>query len=79
MAETKDEIAAERDALRAENENRRGQLVAASATTGGRVQAPKPFLTEGERQELITFGFTTWSETQIMSQPDSSAAFASGT
>ena len=55
MAETKDDIAAERDALRAENEKLRAQLAAASV---GTVPAPKPYLTEGERQDLITFGVT---------------------
>lgn len=58
MAETKDEIAAERDRLRAENENLRGQLAAAGARTP-HVAAPPPFLSEGERQDLITFGVTT--------------------
>jgi hypothetical protein len=54
MSETKDEIAAERDQLRAENENLRGQLVAAGAGRPG-TAAPAQhrfFLTEGERQEL---------------------------
>lgn len=56
MAETKDDITAERDALRAENERLRAQIAAASVAT---VPAPKPFLTEAERQDLVTFGVTT--------------------
>lgn len=44
--------------LRAENERLRGQLAAAGARTDN-VPAPKPYLTEGERQDLITFGVTT--------------------
>lgn len=53
MSETKEEIAAQRDALQAENENLRGQLAAAGATRG--LSAPAAhrfFLTEGDRQEL---------------------------
>lgn len=65
MAENKspaDKAAAaeEVERLRAENESLRGQLAAAGAPRGvGRVPAPKPYLTEGERQDLITFGVTT--------------------
>jgi hypothetical protein len=44
--------------LRAENEQLRGQLAAAGARRAN-VAAPKPYLTEGERQDLITFGVTT--------------------
>lgn len=56
MAETKDEIAAQRDALLAENENLRGQLAAA----GGRVVRPQHtfMLSEGARQELQLYGVT---------------------
>lgn len=56
MAETKEEIAAERDALRAENENLRGQLAAA----GVRRTVPQHtfMLTEGQRQELEATGLT---------------------
>lgn len=58
MSETKDEIAAERDQLRAENENLRGQL----AASGVRRPAPVShefMLSEGQRQELLTNGVTT--------------------
>lgn len=55
MSETKDDIAAERDQLRAENENLRGQLAAAGARPAGtrRVEFQ---LSEGERQELAANG-----------------------
>jgi len=58
MAETKDEIAAERDRLRQENENLRGQLAASGA---GRAYQPAAqfILSEGNRQELLTYGATT--------------------
>lgn len=55
MSETKDDIAAERDQLRAENENLRGQLAATGATrTAGQATAPQHRfqLSEGDRQEL---------------------------
>lgn len=53
MSETKDEIAQERDALRAENENLRGQLAAAGAKTGRAAPVQHRFqLSEGDRQEL---------------------------
>lgn len=55
MSETKDEIAAERDRLRAENENLRGQLAASGATrTAGTAAVPQHRfqLSEGDRQEL---------------------------
>lgn len=57
MAETKDDITAERDALRAENENLRGQLAAAGAN---RANAPQHqfVLSEGNRAELVTYGVT---------------------
>lgn len=55
MPETKDDIAAERDALREENARLRAQLAAAG---GGRVVAPLHTfqLSEGERQELVARG-----------------------
>jgi hypothetical protein len=67
MPETKEEIAAqrdalqdERDALQAENENLRGQLAAAGAarTGGSPVAAPAHTfeLSEGDRQELAMRG-----------------------
>jgi hypothetical protein len=60
MAETKEEIAAERDRLRADNENLRGQLTAAGTApaAAGRAQAPQHTfqLSEGDRQELEAFG-----------------------
>ncbi|RQW83559.1 hypothetical protein [Micromonospora globispora] len=52
-------LQAENARLRAENERLRGQLAAAGASTrAGTVPAAKPYLTEGERQDLITFGVT---------------------
>jgi hypothetical protein len=58
MSETKDDIAAERDALRAENERLRDQLAAAGAATVGRRYAPEHRfqLSEGDRQELEARG-----------------------
>lgn len=61
MAETKDEIAADRDRLAADNEQLRRQLTA----LGGRPDAPgaqmpqRLFLTEGARQDLAQYGRTT--------------------
>jgi hypothetical protein len=54
VSETKDDIAAERDALRAENEKLRGQLAAAGAAAVARPYAPayRFQLSEGDRQEL---------------------------
>jgi hypothetical protein len=46
---------AELQALRAENDRLKGQLAQATARTAN-VAPAKPYLTEGERQELITFG-----------------------
>jgi hypothetical protein len=60
MSELKDEIAAERDALRVEVENLRGQLTAAGTTQPGRA-APVQHtfqLSEGNRQELALNGVT---------------------
>lgn len=58
MSETKDQIAEERDRLRLENEQLRGQLAAAGA---GRAYAPAAqfILSEGNRQELLAHGVTT--------------------
>lgn len=55
MTELKEDIAAERDRLREENENLRGQLAAAGARPAGtrRVEFQ---LSEGERQELLAHG-----------------------
>jgi hypothetical protein len=54
VAETKEEITAERDQLRTEVEQLRGQLAAA----GARVPAPQYTfqLSEGDRQELVQRG-----------------------
>jgi hypothetical protein len=57
MPETKD-AAAQLAALRAENDRLRQQLATAT-TRRANVPAAKPYLTEGERQDLITFGVTT--------------------
>jgi hypothetical protein len=56
MPETKD-AAAQLAALRAENDRLRQQLATATARQAN-VPAAKPYLTEGERQDLITFGVT---------------------
>lgn len=59
MAELKDDIAAERDALRAENEELRAQLARTDlAASAGIAPAPQHqfVLSEGERQELATRG-----------------------
>lgn len=56
MAETKDDIAAERDRLREENERLRAQLNAQGAPAG--VVAPRQTFTlsEGDRQEVAARG-----------------------
>lgn len=62
MAETKDEIAAQRDQLRAENEQLRGQLVELAGRSPARVTFPaRPAfgLSEGERQDLELHGVTS--------------------
>lgn len=56
MAETKEEITAQRDQLRAENENLRGQLAAAGVQRGAYQPAQQFQLSEGDRQELATRG-----------------------
>lgn len=55
MAETKDDIAAERDTLKAENEQLKARLAATGAT---RPYAPSQRfqLSEGDRQELVANG-----------------------
>lgn len=58
MAETKEEIAAERDALRAENDNLRGQLAAATAGVGPVAPVHTFELSQGHLAELETFGVT---------------------
>jgi hypothetical protein len=57
MAETKDDIAKDRDRLKAENEALRRQLAAAGGGPG-RVVAPQQtfMLSEGDRQELAARG-----------------------
>lgn len=56
MAETKDDISAERDALREENERLKAQLAAVGRPAG--VVAPQQTfeLSEGDRQELVARG-----------------------
>lgn len=56
MAETKDEIAAERDALREENERLRAQLAAAGRPAGVATPRHTFQLSEGDRQELASRG-----------------------
>jgi hypothetical protein len=58
MSETKDDIAAQRDALLAENERLRGQLATAGVRPANVPAGRPPFLTEGERQELLMRGAT---------------------
>lgn len=60
MSETKDDIAAQRDALLQENQALRDQLAAAGAQRQTQAPARHQFvLSEGQRQELITNGVTT--------------------
>jgi len=62
MAETKDDIAAERDALKAENEQLKARLAEASSAAAelaparGYAPAQTFQLSEGDRQELIAHG-----------------------
>lgn len=58
MAETKEDIAAERDTLREENDRLKAQLAAAGRPAGA-TQAQHQFvLSEGARQDLIASGVT---------------------
>lgn len=60
MAETKAQIEEERDRLRAENERLRGQLATAGAVPRvAQAAQSAPWLSEGERQELETYGRAT--------------------
>lgn len=76
MSETKDDIAAERDRLRAENSDLRTQL----ATTGA-ARAPRAqhqfFLSEGVRQELELNGWAS-VDGRIMTADEVRAALAGG-
>lgn len=56
MAETKDEISAERDDLREENNRLRAQLAAAGRQPGQSPAAHQFVLSEGDRQELVMHG-----------------------
>lgn len=59
MAETKEDVVAERDALRADNDALRAQLAAATAPAAG-LAAPVQHrfqLSEGDRQDLELRGF----------------------
>jgi uncharacterized protein YciI len=56
---TKEELEAQVSRLQTDNERLRGQLAAAGNRPAANVPAALPFLTEGQRQELLTFGQTT--------------------
>jgi hypothetical protein len=56
VSETKEEIAAERDTLREENERLRAQLQASGLTGRGYAPAQQFVLSEGDRQELAARG-----------------------
>lgn len=56
MAETKDQISEERDGLREENRRLRAQLTAAGRTPGVAAAQHTFQLSEGDRQELETYG-----------------------
>ena len=81
MSETKDEIAADRDRLQAENENLRGQLAAA----GARAYAPahRFQLSEGDRQELeirgvVNIGGRLWTRDEVLAALAKAGPDASG-
>jgi hypothetical protein len=65
MSETKDEIAAERDALRAENEQLRAQLASTTSATYLRAANPEPRfeLSAGEQHDLQVHGVTRSART----------------
>lgn len=56
MAETKDDIAAERDALKRENDNLRAQLAARGQAPATGTPQHTFMLSEGDRQELVQRG-----------------------
>lgn len=58
MAETKEDIAAQRDQLQAENEQLRGQLAAAASRPGPVTPTHTFQLTQGHLVELETYGVT---------------------
>lgn len=68
MAETKDDIAAERDALRAENEQLRAQLAAAGRPEGPVRPAQTFQLSEGDRQELAMRGVVNVAGRQLTAE-----------
>jgi hypothetical protein len=60
MAETKDDITAQRDQLAAENDRLKVQLAAVGRPAGVATPAFTFQLSEGDRQELMTHGFITY-------------------
>jgi hypothetical protein len=62
MPETKEDIAAERDRLAAENEQLKSQLAAVGAGTAGRAAVPEHtfLLSEADRQELEQRGWINY-------------------
>jgi hypothetical protein len=59
VSETKDDIAAERDQLRAENETLRNQLAATAQPAGAAQPQHRFFLSEGDRQALELQGWVS--------------------
>lgn len=74
MPAEKNDQAAELAAVRAENERLKGQLAEATSRTAN-VPAARPFLTEGERQDLLTFGVTSGTQGRRMTLTEAKARF----
>lgn len=75
MTETKADVEAQRDALRAENENLRGQLAAAGATRQTATPQHVFQLSEGDRQELEIRGVVSING-RLMTKAEVEAAMA---